>query len=97
MENINLLLSDARGVYIPRDFVQGFDLSKWKGIRSDDAKICENPENQWYWDAWTSILDNATYTHEDGRIFRLHQNGDLWAICYEQMSEEEKTNFGFEY
>lgn len=96
MENVNLLLSDARGVFIPRDFVEGFDLTKWEGIKHDDAEICKNPDHDWYWEAWETILSNAQYVHTDGRVFHLYQDGDLWALCYDSMSEEEKRNFGIE-
>jgi hypothetical protein len=96
MKNVTLLLSDSRGVYIPRDFVNGFDLTKWSGINDSDVETCQNPENEWYWDAWISILDNAKFVADDGRVFTLHQDGDLWALCYDSMTDEEKTNFGFE-
>ena len=96
MDNINLLLSDARGIYIPRDFVQGFDLTKWQGISESDAETCADPDNEWYWDSWECILNNAKYIHDDGRVFTLWQEGDLWAICYDSMTDEEKKNFGFE-
>ena len=59
LDNVEILLSDARGIYIPRDFVQGFDLSKWSGISESDIEILQNPENEWYWDAWESVLNNA--------------------------------------
>jgi len=89
---VALLLSDARGIYIPRDFVQGFDLTRWQGITQENIDACSNPENEWYWDAWTSICDNATFT-ENGHVWRLEQNGDLWACCVELMSDEEKINW----
>ena len=38
MQAVNLLLSDARGVYIPRDFVEGFDLKKW-GLDPDGWEV----------------------------------------------------------
>ena len=31
-----------------------------------------------------------------GDIFRLHQDDDLWAVCSEKMTMEEKENFGFD-
>lgn len=95
-DNVTLLLSDARGIYIPRDFVQGFDLTKWQGIPEWAVQECSDPDNEGYWDAWCEILDRATFTAEDGRVFHLHQNGDLWALCYEGMTAEERENFGFE-
>jgi hypothetical protein len=94
VNSIELLLSDARGQYIPRDFVEGFDLSLWSGINSDDIEICKDPENEWYWDAWEQIVSKAEF-HKDGHVWRLHQGGDLWAYCYELMTEDEKGNWGF--
>lgn len=93
---VTLLLSDARGVYIPRDFVNNFDLAEWQGIKAGDAMICENPEHPFYWDAWDAILSAAHHTDEEGNTYHLYQDGDLWALCYDRMSEEEKRNFGME-
>lgn len=95
LPSISLLLSDARGQYIPRDFVTDFDLTKWEGISQEDAEIRADPEHEWYWDAWANILDTATFTDQDGREFILYHGGDLWALCLEEMTEEEKKNFGF--
>jgi hypothetical protein len=90
-ESIMLLLDSARGNYIPRDFVQGFDLTKFEGIKSSDAMICENPDHEWYWEAWSAILDNATFI-QGGWVYRLYQDGDLFAYCDELMSDEEHEN-----
>lgn len=97
LNSIELLLSDSRGQYIPRDFVQGFDLTKFTGISEWQIEQCQNPENESYWEAWGNILDNAEHTDEKGNIFKLYQDGDLWLICFEQMTNEEKQNFGFDY
>lgn len=95
MQAINLLLSDARGIYIPRDFVEEFDLSVWDGINQDDIADCRDPDNEFYWESWETIVNNAEY-HKDGHVWVLHHDGDLWAICYELMTDEEKSNFGFD-
>ena len=95
--NVQLLLSDSRGVYIPQNFVEGFDLSKFKGIPDWARDCCLNgPETEGYWDAWIEILDSAVHTAADGRVFTLWQDGDLWLICIEQMSDEEREAFGFD-
>ena len=96
MDAINLLLSDNRGIYIPRDFVTEFDINRFQGIDDDDIDTCKNPEDEWYWEAWDSILNNASYTDDEGNEYTLHQDGDLWLICFELMTDEEKQNFGFE-
>jgi hypothetical protein len=95
--NVQLLLADWRGVYIPQNFCQGFDLSQWQGIPDWAIDCCrKGPEEEDYWDAWTEILDSAVWTAPDGRVFTLHQDGDLWAVCYDTMSAEEREAFGFE-
>ena len=106
--SIELLLSDARGVYIPRDFVNDFDLtndgkvgwfSKSKKVYKKsalsflDKKCLANPDSDFYWDKWYWVLDNLYYIDEDGNKFELHQDGDLFAICYEKLTDEERLNF----
>ena len=98
MNAVELLLSDARGVYIPRDFVEDFDVTRW-GLDPDSwaIKTCADPEDLNYWDAWNDILGRSEFKQYEGHnVWRLHQDGDLWAICYELMTDEEKTNFGME-
>ena len=93
-----LLLSDARGVYIPRDFVEGFDREAW-GLSDPDFdwawETCSDPDNEHYWEAWEQILWHATYTCGD-YYWKLCQDGDLWALCDDLMTDEEKRNFGWE-
>ena len=96
IDKITLLLDSSRGQYIPRDFVQGFNLEKFHGISQQDIETCQNPENEFYWESWETILNNARYT-ENARIFTLHHDGDLWLLCIDEMSEEEKVNFFVEY
>ena len=104
---INLLLSDARGQYIPRDFVTGNDpeeidtehCKNW-GLTDTNREHWQdaaNPESEWYWGAWEWILNNASFKDTDGNIYQLWQDGDLWAYCPELMTEDEKQNFFGEY
>jgi hypothetical protein len=97
LDAVECLLSDARGQYIPRDFVANFDMAEWGvDLESWEANTCAaGPEEDGYWDAWMQILDNAEYK-KDGNVWVLHQDGDLWAVCYELMTDEEKRNFEFE-
>lgn len=90
---INLLVSDSAGVYVPQVFCEKFDLARWSGIRDEDiATIEAGPEHEWYWEAWNDILNSATYT-EDGHTYMLWQDGDLWAISVEQMTDDEYQEF----
>lgn len=97
-----LILSDARGIYIPRDFVcddwNGVDIEHcdaW-GISLEDATILQNPDNEGYWETWNDVLNNAVYVDLEGNIFKLYQDGDLWGICYDKLTNEEKRNFSFD-
>lgn len=93
--DMKLWLSDARGVYIPRDFAESFrDRAKHvSGVSDVDWKILEaGPEHDDYWDTWASVLDNAVVTDENGIKHRLWQEGDLWLIPEGmEWSEEEGT------
>lgn len=79
---IQLLLTDARGVYIPRDFAECMDRDCVSGVSDDDWAILEaGPEHEHYWDVWTDVLDNATATDPvTGVVYRFEQDGDLFAI-----------------
>jgi hypothetical protein len=95
-QSVVFLLSDARGVYIPANFVECFDLSTWQGLENINLDDLSEPENGCYWDTWQDVLSNASYTDDKGNVFTLYQDGNLWAICFEKMTNEEKENFGFE-
>jgi len=98
LDAVECLLSDARGQYIPRDFIANFDITQW-GIDPESwaANTCAaGPDEDEYWDAWAEICDKAEYK-EGEHVWRLYQDGDLWALCDELMSDEEKSNFGFDF
>ena len=106
LQAVNLILSDARGIYIPRDFLtdnyneEAVEHCRAWGLTDENREHWQdalNPENEWYWGAWDWALNNATYTDENGNVFRLWQDGDLWAYCDELMTDEEKQNFFGEY
>lgn len=93
MEKIVLLLSYARGRFIPRDFIDMVEsLPKWKGITAENKEILKNPEHEWYWEAWQEVLDNA-FIVINRRKYTLHQDGDLWAVAYDAMTKKEKMEF----
>lgn len=87
-----LLLGDHRGIYIPKDFAEGFDAEKW-GLTSAEDKVNlevlrEGPENEYYWEAWDSILAEAKSTDPlTGYEYTLEQDGDLFAVAYAQLVE----------
>ena len=100
MKPINLLITDAYGVYIPQTFCENFLLIPGQyGFQQDDKDIqtcLRGPDTDGYWDAWESILNRAEYHDYSGNKFLLHQDGDLWLLCPALMDAEELGNFGFE-
>jgi hypothetical protein len=91
LENAVLLIPDSWGIYIPQKFAEGIEfeqLSLSENFRSDYEAIAAGPDFDWYWEGWTAILDNATLTgkseNNKGKKYRLHQDGDLWAIPVEE-------------
>jgi hypothetical protein len=78
---MELFLSDARGVYIPRDFAQFIRRDRTTGISDDDYKILEEgPDHEWYWEAWEDVCNNARITDTDGTVYTVYQDGDCWLI-----------------
>ena len=50
-------------------------------IDTSDLAACQDgPDNDWYWEAWDNILNNAEHTDSQGITWRLHQDGDLWEV-----------------
>jgi hypothetical protein len=95
---IILLFDSCRGVYIPRDFVSDERLRENFGLTDENKTSwmpCLDPNSDYYWGAWDWVLDNAEHNSELGN-YRLHQDGDLWGLDYDRMTNEEKENFGFE-
>ena len=91
------LISDARGVFIPQNFVEMFNMAEW-GLdpTSWAVNMClGGPHADGYWDAWEELLAKAVYKNGE-YTYTLYQDGDLWAIDYERMTAEEKSNFGFD-
>ena len=83
-----LLLSDAHGIYIPQLYCQGISKSEAKELSMDwwAVETCQHgPDEEFYWDAWQSILDSAEITEpstlkEEESVWRLVQSGDLWQV-----------------
>jgi len=108
MGGLVLILSDARGIYIPRDFVCDSynEIAEehclaW-GLKEENKTSWEDaadPESEFYWESWEWILDNAKYIEKVGNkeyTYRLTQDGDLYSYCYEKMTKEEKNAMMFD-
>lgn len=77
-----LWLDSNRGVYIPQHFAKCFidRASVVDNVSAEAwATLEAGPDHEWYWDAWSGVLDRAT-VKIDGITYTLHQDGDLWLI-----------------
>lgn len=87
------LLDSSRGICIPQVFANDYFPNEWD-IDSEDVTVLQNgPDDEEYWDTWDIVLNNASLTDRDGNVWRLYQDGDLWAVCYELMSDETSRSF----
>lgn len=77
-----LLLSDARGIYIPRDFANEVKPECLSGVTEEDiATLKAGPDHEWYWEAWQSVCDSARVTDPTtGTVYTVYQDGDCWLI-----------------
>lgn len=77
-----IFLNDAHGIYIPTLFAQSIRHDCVTDVDADDWDIIESgPDHEFYWDAWTDILDSARITDPStGAVYTLYHDGDLWLI-----------------
>jgi len=79
------MLDSARGIYIPQNFAECYNMEEW-GISKEDEKILlDGPDNEEYWETWSEVLFEAQYTDKDADVtWCLHQgeSGDLFAVQY---------------
>lgn len=96
IDAVVILLGDFYGTNLPMKFSTNFDLSLWHGLSNIDLDDLSSSDNDFYWDTWQEVLDRAYFLDTHGNKFTLYQDGELFAICYELMTNEEKINFGFD-
>ena len=95
MSGIELILSDNRGVYIPRDFAEIVNAGKsWGGYNPSDIEtLLEGPDAEWYWESWDSVTNSIYFVDSKGNRWNLWRDGDLWLYCEKLMTDEEYENF----
>lgn len=89
-----LFCDGSSGKYIPQRFAAEISPQFLSGVYQDDLNELADPDSEYYWETWEKVCNNAVITC-NGDEYRLHQSDDLWLICYERMTDEEKENFGF--
>lgn len=100
MSSVELLVDCSLGVNIPKRFATNFnfecvDGEGWHGVTKAQIGILKDADHDDYWDVWHDVLNSAFYIDKDGNKWYLYQDGDLFALCYDTMTKEEKRNFDF--
>jgi hypothetical protein len=79
-----LLITDAIGIYIPRNFATYFGEERSRyvsNITDEDWKILETgPDHEHYWDAWDGVCRDAVVKDLRGNKYLIYQDGDCWLI-----------------
>ncbi|MGL5719523.1 MAG: hypothetical protein ACRCYP_01830 [Alphaproteobacteria bacterium] len=88
-QTIEFLCDSHNGVFIPQIMIDRLVEAGWKGIQADDVTTIKlGPDCEWYWEAWETVLNNATYEDEDGNEWRLYQDGDLFTYNQDHIFED---------
>jgi hypothetical protein len=88
---MELLMSDARGVHLPKDFVELYSEFSYEGVSNGYTymyallDVLEGPEGEHYWDAWDAIVQSARSKRFPGMI--LYYNGDLFIGTPDEIAE----------
>lgn len=81
LKHATLLVDAAHGIYVPQYFAQTTPRDLLSGVSEQDWLILEaGPDHEWYWEAWDDVLSNAVITDDDGTVYYLYQDGDLWLV-----------------
>jgi hypothetical protein len=95
---MTLILSDARGMYLPRDFTNTVARERVTGVTDEDwATLAAGPENtdydhRDYWDAWQEVEQNARVTDDNGNTYFIWNDSDCWLVPTGwEWSDEEDT------
>lgn len=80
----DLLIDSNRGIYVPQSFATMYDFRLWgfDDLDEDIALLMKGPDDEFYWEAWETVLNNAKRTDDNGMVWRLNQDehGDLWDV-----------------
>ena len=97
MDKMTCIVDGYHGVYVPQMFLRKFDYKEWN-VKRVDALELGSPGNEFYWETWDAVLNNATFIDTRRHTWRLHSgdSGDLFAVdCglhdeWPDLEEEEK-------
>ena len=96
MQNVECIIDGQHGVYVPMVFAQTVNRALLSGVAAETLDYLAKEESvgdDGFWEEWDSVLNNARITH-NGKIYHLQQDGDLFAIAWDNLTDEEMVSFG---
>ena len=84
-----LLCDSHHGQYIPQIMARRLYDAGWSGIYLDDVIELEAgpDESDWYWDTWNDVLNVAHFTDENGAVWYLYHDEDLFAATASDLED----------
>ena len=93
IQAIEIFCDSASGVYIPQRFAKEVNKELLSGVDRAELSILESgPDHEQYWDVWNNVENNAVVTTE-GHKWRLYQDGDLFLVCDDLLTDQERSEF----
>ena len=96
MQNVECIIDSRHGVFVPILFARTVNRALLSGVTTEDLDYLAKEESlgdDGFWDTWDSVLNNVRIKVE-GRIYHLHQDGDLFIIDWDNLTEAESEAFG---
>jgi hypothetical protein len=82
-DKLVLAVDSHNGIYSPKFFIEwyrGFIVNNDNGVMDSDIKdVLDGPDNEFYWEAWEDIMNNAVL-EINGVRYTIMQNEDVWFI-----------------
>lgn len=89
---IECILDSSRSIYLPQQFATLYRTTTkgtWSGVSEEDILALEHgPDDEFYYEAWDSVLANAIFTDDEGD-WHLHQDSDLFLVHEDYELEDE--------
>lgn len=92
LQGLILFYDESWGIYIPKNFAEDIDRECLQGIDHNDLDDLADPCDNYYWDTWETVLNNAKIV-KNGYTWNLFQDGDLWLYCEDLMTDQELEEF----
>lgn len=77
IEATKVMVDGMFGIYAPAKFAS--DYPYWPMSEEQRAILRQGPEHSHYDETWEEVLLHSTYTDEKGEVWKLWQDGDIFA------------------